>query len=954
VTIEGTFLRSKIARRIVSFFVLSALVPIVAFAVLSLGQVQKHLVEQSHIRLAQTSEGYAASLYDRLLAAEQRTHEIAARIGIDAAPAGEHRQRLQRQFKAIGVVDSSRRVLPIFGELTAIPDLDGAQIDQLRRGGLALASAPDSRGEARVFLNRAVDPARPGDARVVAEMDSTYLWGEATSLPAMTGLCVVDETGKLLFCSDEAGAAAVMNLAAIMRESASGRLSFEFAGEKHLADYRDLFLKPQFGIYGWTVVATKLEKDAFAPIMAFKSIFVPVTALAILVVVLLSVTQVRRTLGPLEKLIDGTRRAGDQDFSTRVDASGDDEFGELARSFNSMASRLGSQFKALLTLADIDHAILSRFDLDRVIETVVMRMRDIVPADYVSIAIVDRSAPTMVRIYTRDQRNGSELQLERGACAIEETTALLAHPDGLWLEREQATYPYLAPIAKLGAASMLVLPIIWHEALVGTVVLGFHGIAVLTDEELGRARNLGDRVGVAFATAAKDEQLCYQANYDALTALPNRLYLKDQLVRRLAQAQREMQQFALLFIDLDNFKSINDSLGHAVGDEVLQQMAERLKQCVRETDTVTRLGGDEFVIVLSQIRAEWDAESVAENVIAAMAAPFVVSGNEHFLSASIGIALYPADGTSAEALLRNADTAMYRAKEGGRGRYVYFEERMNVAALARLSLERELRRAIDRNEFSLAYQPQLDLRSGRVSGAEALLRWDCPGREPRLPAEFIQVAEETGLIEPIGQWVLREACRQYRAWQAEGVVLPRLAVNVSPRQFKQKGFVEKVAAVIRTTGIAPHCLELEITESLLIDANNGVADILDDLSDMGVTFGLDDFGTGYSSLAYLKRFPVATVKIDRSFVTDLDDDDGSDAIAAAIIAMAHALQKRVVAEGVETKKQAMILDRLGCDHIQGYYLSRPLNAGSFAEFVRQSAANASKRPAFPTKIAARA
>ena len=269
----------------------------------------------------------------------------------------------------------------------------------------------------------------------------------------------------------------------------------------------------------------------------------------------------------------------------------------------------------MLTLSDIDQAILSRLDLDRVIETVVTRMRDIVPADFVSIAIVDRNAPEMLRIYTRDQGTENGLQLERCACSTDDVSVLLAYPDGLWLDGAQAVTPYLAPAAKLGAKSLLVLPIIWQNAVVGAVVLGFASAAMLTDEERARARSLGDRVGVAFATAAKDEQLYYQANYDALTALPNRLYFKDQLARRYAQAQREPQPFALLFIDLDNFKSINDSLGHAAGDEVLRQTAERLKQCVRETDTVTRLGGDEFTIILSQIRAARDPESVAEHVL---------------------------------------------------------------------------------------------------------------------------------------------------------------------------------------------------------------------------------------------------------------------------------------------------------------------------------------------------
>ena len=451
---------------------------------------------------------------------------------------------------------------------------------------------------------------------------------------------------------------------------------------------------------------------------------------------------------------------------------------------------------------------------------------------------------------------------------------------------------------------------------------------------------------------ASQRQLEALATNDALTALPNRLYFKDQLGRLLAQSQREPQQFALLFIDLDNFKSINDSLGHAAGDDVLQQTAKRLRQCARETDTVARLGGDEFTIILPRIRSARGPEIVAEQVLKAVAAPFTVAGTEHFLSASIGIALYPADGASADQLLRNADTAMYRAKESGRGCYVYFEERMNVAARARVTLERDLRRAIEHGEFSLCYQPKLDLRRGRISGVEALLRWNSPDRGWCAPMEFIPLAEETGLIVPIGEWVLREACRQYAAWRSEGIALPHVAVNVSARQFKQKGFVESIRSILRAEGIASHSLELEITESLLIDSISGVEETLHELNRMGIALGLDDFGTGYSSLAYLRRFPLKTVKIERSFVSDLGVSADAEAIVTAIIAMAHALDKQVVAEGVETKNQAALLTRMGCDHLQGFHYSRPLTPTEFAQFVARTAVTPASKSAVPVKISA--
>jgi EAL domain-containing protein (putative c-di-GMP-specific phosphodiesterase class I) len=351
---------------------------------------------------------------------------------------------------------------------------------------------------------------------------------------------------------------------------------------------------------------------------------------------------------------------------------------------------------------------------------------------------------------------------------------------------------------------------------------------------------------------------------------------------------------------------------------------------------VARLGGDEFTMLLSDIKTTRDPQIVADKVIAAMSTPFVIAGHDHYLNASIGIALYPHDGVTADDLLRNADTAMYRAKESGRGRCVYFEERMNADAITRVRLERDLHHALDRQEFVLHYQPQLDLATGRISGVEALLRWNHPERGLLAPMHFIGLAEETGMIDRLGEWVLREACAQFRLWQEQGVALPRVGVNVSARQFKQKGFVNLLAKVLHETGMHPSALEVEITESLLLDATRSVETMLAKLKSMGVQIALDDFGTGYSSLAYLKRFPVDIVKIDRSFIKDLPLDEGSVAITGAIIAMAHALHKKVVAEGVANAEQAAFLRGLQCDYIQGYHLSLPLIAPELAELVRRT------------------
>ena len=562
-------------------------------------------------------------------------------------------------------------------------------------------------------------------------------------------------------------------------------------------------------------------------------------------------------------------------------------------------------------------------------------MHEIVPVDYVSVAIRDRHSGDVMSIYSRDQVHLGRVEIERCPCAATEVRELLLHPDGVWQDRRDASAAYLGPVVRLGAESLCGFPIVWQEEVVGVVVLGFARAVALDVDLRARARDLGDRLGVAFATAAKDEQLYYQANYDALTTLPNRLHFRDRLTRMLAQAHREQSQLGLLFINLDHFKNVNDSLGHAAGDKALREAAERLKRCTREADTIARLGGDEFTIIASQVKSTRDLETLAEHVLGSLRLPFMIAGEEHFLNASIGLAIYPADGTTVDELLRNADVAMYRAKEGGRGRYVYFEEEMNAATVARLALDRDLRHALDRGELFLVYQPQQELRSGRLSGAEALLRWRHPQQGVLAPSRFIELAEETGLIEPIGEWVLQEACRQFLEWDAQGILLPRIGVNVSVRQFKQKNFVERVDAIVRASGIPPHALELEITESLLADSEVGVHRMLERLRELGLRLSLDDFGTGYSSLAYLKRFDVATVKIDRAFIKDLPSDESSAAITTAIIAMAHALGKQVVAEGVETDQQRWFLSQLGCDYIQGYHYSHPLPASEWAAFTKR-------------------
>ena len=440
--------------------------------------------------------------------------------------------------------------------------------------------------------------------------------------------------------------------------------------------------------------------------------------------------------------------------------------------------------------------------------------------------------------------------------------------------------------------------------------------------------------GVAFVldlTQHKEaeERIVYMANHDTLTGLPNRALLQDRLRQAIAQAHRSHSQVALLFIDLDYFKHINDSLGHQIGDRVLQLVAERLQQCVREGDSVGRLSGDEFVLILHPSKSGSDAAVVAQKALDKLDTPFYCEDHELHVSASIGISLFPDDGHDVATLMRTADTAMYYAKEKGRGNFQFFTQALNRAAQRRLTLGNALRQAFTRNELTLHYQPQVDLVSGRIFSAEALLRWQAPGKEPIACCEFITIAEETGLILPIGEWVLREACRQLKSWHEQGFDDLVIAVNLSPRQFFQPNFLETIQDTLRQSGLAAASLDLEITEGMLMQRTEDNVAMLRRLSSMGIKLSIDDFGTGYSSLAYLQRFPVDALKIDRSFISGIDQDSNDTALVSAIISMAHSLHLKVLAEGVETPEQIRFLQSRGCLSAQGYYYSLPVSAEEF-------------------------
>ncbi|MBF0166525.1 MAG: EAL domain-containing protein [Alphaproteobacteria bacterium] len=475
---------------------------------------------------------------------------------------------------------------------------------------------------------------------------------------------------------------------------------------------------------------------------------------------------------------------------------------------------------------------------------------------------------------------------------------------------------------------------VWNRRKNGDIYPEWLTITRIQDVEGGATKFAGIFSDITERKKA-EERIRNLAYFDVLTGLPNRRLFNDRLAMAINSAKRHHQRLAILFLDLDLFKRINDTLGHSVGDRVLEEMSNRLKLSMREADTVSRMGGDEFTVLMSEIHDVDDAVRSARRIIESIREPFLVEDRELFVTTSIGISVFPEDGDNPEVLVKNADIAMYRAKDLGRNSYQLYTPQMNAKSFERLAMENEMRKAIERGEFLLNYQVKMNLDTGGIAGAEALVRWNHPDLGLVPPADFIPLAEDTGLIVPLGEWVLRAACQQNKAWQDRGLPPIRMAVNISPHQFNQADLVGRVRGILAETGLDPKYLELEVTESVLMEHMDIAALMLNELRSLGVVTSIDDFGTGYSSLAYLKRIPIDALKIDASFMHEIATDESDAEIVSAIIGLAHNLRLKVVAEGVETEEQIAFLRSHGCDEIQGFLVSRPVSAENFEQLFVQ-------------------
>jgi len=717
----------------------------------------------------------------------------------------------------------------------------------------------------------------------------------------------------------------------------SGVFPWQVGGEDHIGAWWRASLQASLASEGFIVVVSDARKDVLSVLTRFRQTLPAIMVLALALAAWFSITQIRRQLRPLERLESGTRRLAQGKFSSRVDVMGNDEFASLAMSFNRMAETIEHKFHLLHALGELDRAILVVSEMDAVVAILLEHVPQAVPCDGAGVLRLDPKDGIRLQIFDRSSASLKTIE----PADTDSDASWLRSLDCPWLRRD-LDFPgddFLRHFSANGAKVALVFPARTGDHVDNVLILSYRQLPDDMSDVAQAGRSLADRLAAAGSSIAWEDKLYRQAHFDSLTNLPNRVMLRDRMEQALLRADREGFSVAAMLVDLDDFKQVNDSLGHNAGDRLLVAIAERLTGQARVTDTVARLAGDEFVVLIADLQRDSAisvVDRIASKITAELARPADLAGRRVSSPASIGIALYPENAASYEDLLMAADAAMYESKRNRRGGYRFYSPSMNVAVRERFDLAQELREAIERKEFFLVYQPKVEAATGRIVGAEALVRWASPKRGLVSPVQFIPVIDEIGLQGRLGEWVLDTACAQAMAWNRMGYPALAISVNVSPSQIHGGEIVNLVREALDRHGLDPRHLELEVLESMAVNDASGTNSILAELRQMGVGIALDDFGTGYSSLVYLTQLPANVLKIDRGFIMHLLADTRQQAIVERIISLAKALDYVVVAEGVEEVEQMRLLVAMGCDLFQGYLFSKPLSAKDFAAFIDDS------------------
>lgn len=921
-------LRSGLGRKFFILVFLAALLPMLLFASFSYNYVGNALLRESQVSLRKEARFYSTILYERLLLASSQVTAAYQAQAFDTAPktpAAPFKRLLRINWEAF---ETASAHLP--------PQQQLAARQRLQQGQRFLLTTPD--GRALLLQPVGADAADDGLPLYLAELDVAFLLGDSESRNPDLNYCVFGSDARPLYCSriQEISRSGFIVLAQEQGNRSNFQVDWNNGTAVQQVSVRSIFLDQQFGVaQPWRLWVSHPRADVFKTLQVMQRVLSLMVAATVLLAALVSVMQIGRILRPLRQLIDATHAVANRNFEISLSIPTKDELGDLAQAFNDMAQQIGKQFQLLTGLSRIDQLILNVPDPDQVAQSTLNTLQDLVTSDAAAVALRNPDNVDEMWLFTFTRSNGRYQMLQQ-TLSDDENHWLCVLPPSHRASLSDAKYlGWLWPQRKelLGGSTYL-FPILAAGKNRGVMALAWEKSHRLSEQDRSLLKDFADRLAVAITAVRREKKLYRQAHFDTLTQLPNRQLLKDRLDQAIKHATKSNGAGAVLFVDLDKFQQVNDTDGHSLGDQILIRTAERLQVCVTLEDTVARQGGDEFVIVLNNIDTPMRATRVADKIITMLGSPFSIDGKKFFLNSSIGIAVFPSDGLDVETLLRKADTAMHGAKAQGGGQYRYFEEEMNRASQRRVTAEHRIRSALENKQVELRYQPQWFWQSAEFS-VEALVRIRDAEAGLLVPAEFIDVAEDTGLILDVGEWVLREACRQMAVWRMEDVPVKRISVNVSGLQLERMDFVSVVQSAVDDARLDYTDLELEVTESILIVDSESAARKLGQLNALGVTIAIDDFGTGYSSLSYLHRLPFDLVKIDQQFVAGIGDNDASEAITRSVVDLAKSFDKKVIAEGVETKAQLTYLKSIGCDAMQGYLLSRPLTADKITAFFKQ-------------------
>ena len=921
---------SGIGRRIAWVAVIGGLVVFALGLLLQAGKQQRQYRTMHQQQLRQLASQAATIAGGRIA-----TVELLLRTQVDGTPGATRRspEALRAQLQQLPFAGSVSVVpagsLRDYAPGTAHPALDDHQRNLLAGGRSLLLASTGADGVGHLHLLRQLREPEATHLVVVEMRDPWARLVPVDSAPAMD-VAVFDATGQLYFASRAATAGISGHVAGRTPSSAAGAgdLAWNEAGDAWVGAFARM---PR----GAADSTTDLILVAMAPDQPWSAAFwsalrTQSTGLPLLVLLALWAGHsiAARHVRAFQRLRDGLAELAERRVSVAEDPRLFPEVQQLVGEFNRCAETLDTQRQVRRVLDEIDALLLPGGDHESVIDQVLSRVRVVMRASNVGLTLVDPGVASHGRLFVVSARGGAPVNR---VVLDDDMVATLRDSDhGLTVARcEEGRHSFLEPLQIGGSAFFWVWPVMAGGELVAILAIGYPDEPVHGASVIDTGTQCAQRLGMALSSNARAERLYRQAHFDPLTELPNRQLFREQLQQELLRAMQSGEHGALLYIDLDHFKRVNDSLGHEAGDQLLAIVAQRLRSCVKEGDTVARLGGDEFTVILGSVGAASKVSAVVDRILAAMHTPVRLGGRDHHVHASIGIAMFPGDGQDIDTLLHNADLAMYQAKELGRGGAEFYSPNMNARG-ARVA-DSGLYRALKRREFSLFFQPQYRVADGQLQGVEALLRWQKPRDGLITSAEFIPAAEESGLIVDIGGWVIEAACAQIAAWRGLGVAVPRLAVNLSVQQLRDPGLPESVRRHVERHAVEPACIEFEVSEAALTDPES--QSCIEALAALGVGLVLDDFGTGNTALANLRRYPVAAVKIDRSFVEQIAEDPSAAALASTIIVMAHSLQKVVVAEGVETQDQLEYLRERGCDVAQGYFLARPLSAADMTSLL---------------------